>query len=222
MKLALQRLQEPFEPVSEELVSLVRSQVHHTTVTYDATEDGVRFPRWIQEHNQGHRLHGYARSYYAPGVLQEQQFYVNGVEHGLSTQYTDDGKLLGAYLMDMGTGVDLWYSPDGTMSEEVHFVHGSYHGPKRHWADWERLRCEEFYKKGARHGIFRDWSYDEQGRLHLEPESPIFFIEDKLVTKEQYQSASMEDEDLIPYQEQDDSPARFIQFASPWPRTTTL
>src|SRR5438034_10820460 len=61
--------------------------------------------------------HGPFTRYYSDGAIWATQF-VGGKEHGISRQYDQKGKLFGWYRMNHGTGVDLWYTAAGELSEE--------------------------------------------------------------------------------------------------------
>src|SRR5258708_21369911 len=47
--------------------------------------------------------------WYSKGKLDSSQPYVNGLEHGVAKQWSSyDGRLIGTYTMEYGTGIDLW------------------------------------------------------------------------------------------------------------------
>src|ERR1041385_7240318 len=75
--------------------------------------------------------HGEYRTWHDNGVIHSETFYVDGKEHGTAKQYDSDGKLIGTYKMDHGTGVDLWYLTLGVLSEERHYSDGAMEGFER-------------------------------------------------------------------------------------------
>jgi antitoxin component YwqK of YwqJK toxin-antitoxin module len=86
---------------------------------------------------------GLATNWQKTGKKSGEGRYHDGLQDGTWRQW-DDGKLVGAYEMDMGTGTEVWWLDDGTP-----------------WFEWERRR-------GKRHG--RYVRRDEDGQLVQEGE----------------------------------------------------
>ncbi|HEY9840905.1 MAG TPA: hypothetical protein V6D23_10645, partial [Candidatus Obscuribacterales bacterium] len=65
--------------------------------------------------------------------LMSAETYANGLTHGTAYQWAEDGRLIGCYQMEHGTGTDLWWGSSNTTAaiqlSEVHpLVAGSLHG----------------------------------------------------------------------------------------------
>jgi hypothetical protein len=79
---------------------------------------------------------------------------------------------------------------------------GCPHGSVR-WGDPARPWDEEHYHHGQRQGIFRRWSDDK-----LCDGFPQFYLDDKPVSRRDYETARARDASLPPYEERDDSNRR--------------
>lgn len=156
---------------------------------------------------QGGRLHG-MRYDFMGGHLLSAEPYVNGLVHGVARQWSQEGRLLGAYRMNQGTGIDLWRSQRGDGSPylaEVHYIkRGRPHGfewwinENQSTVHWERL-----WRQGQPHGIERQWT----GR-RLERGYPRFHLRGKRVSKVEYLKACVKDKSLPRYRQEDDCPER--------------
>src|SRR5215212_1903948 len=85
--------------------------------------------------------HGVEYHWRVPGKLLSATPYIDGREHGTATQWSDDGAFIGAYTMEYGTGLDLWwqYREDGSayLSEARYVKDGDRHGFEW-WIDWDQ------------------------------------------------------------------------------------
>jgi antitoxin component YwqK of YwqJK toxin-antitoxin module len=153
--------------------------------------------------------HGMKYVWHSPGVLASAEPFVNGLAHGTTRQWDENGKLLGTYTMFRGTGIDLWRQQRGNgtvyLSEVWHYKYGKLHGfewwlgenQKTVW--WER-----HWQEGQEHGIEREWN--NEGRLSRG--YPRYYVSGERVTKRQYLSACRSDPSLPPFRPADNKPAR--------------
>src|SRR5438105_4971551 len=86
--------------------------------------------------------HGPERHWGSDGHLEFETTYVNGLEHGVARQWCQ-GRLVGSYHLEHGTGVDLWRDCTGTLSEERHYQHGRRRGFERWWTGDDATVWEE-------------------------------------------------------------------------------
>src|SRR5258708_3076126 len=108
--------------------------------------------------------HGLHRRWHDNGVIWEESTYYEGKEHGESRQYDYDGVQIGSYVMEYGTGVDLWFCSPGVLAEEREYRDGNRHGFERWWrCDNQTVWQESHFWNEIEHGIFRGWN--RQGKL---------------------------------------------------------
>ncbi|QDG53094.1 hypothetical protein FIV42_20795 [Persicimonas caeni] len=160
-----------------------------------------------QNHFRGNQPHGPWYEF-QDGHLSFITRYIDGLEHGVATQYLADGSVLGQYEMTLGTGTDLWYNYNtGLLAEEREYRDGKVHGYERVWDDFDggRVWREEHYKQNLRHGIFREWDDEE-----LVGGYPKFFIDDEEIGREEYIEAAREDATLPRYRVAEDAPGRTL------------
>jgi hypothetical protein len=151
------------------------------------------------------KRHGESRHFHTNGVLVHCTHYVHGRESGVAYQYDEAGILIGRYELWGGTGVDLWYSARGVLSEERHYYRGLIHGPVRWWnADNATIYQEEEYDNGQEHGIFRQWS--TSGRMC--GGFPKFYIRGVSVNARAYRRAAAQDHTLRQYHASENDPHR--------------
>lgn len=150
--------------------------------------------------------HGPFISYHANGRVSWVTRFVNGKEHGVSRQYDRNGNLIGTYKMRHGTGVDLWYTAPGELSEERHVQDGKWNGPERWWNANKTVWEETHFRDDVEHGIKRAWTV----RGSLRRGYPQYFIRGVKVTKRNYLRACEQDASLPLYRKKDDSPKRTL------------
>jgi hypothetical protein len=176
--------------------------LHGHTVGYrlrDATGRLV-FERAVKDGVQ----HGTERHWGSDGHLEFETSYVNGLEHGLARQWCQ-GRLVGSYHLEHGTGVDLWRDCTATLLEERHYQQGRRHGFERLWTGDDATVWEEgHYWHDDPHGIFRAWS--ALGRLRRG--YPQYRLHGRRVTKRQYLKAAASDLSLPSFREADNAPQR--------------
>lgn len=129
-------------------------------------------------------------------------------EHLRHIQWLPDGKLLGSYTMDHGTGIDLWWQgwSDGSAQlAEVHYErNGSSHGFEWWLNSDASLREERHWQEGTQHGIEREWNLGSGLRRGY----PRYYVYDGRVTKRQYITACTKDATLPPFRLEDNSSQR--------------
>lgn len=143
------------------------------------------------------------------GTLVFVEPYKNGVAHGTAYQWDENGRLLGTYRMNHGTGIDLWRQDWGRkiFLHEVHYMKdGMPHG----WEWWisddqHSVSDETHWHEGKRHGIQRSWTKSRMDRGF-----PKYWIRDKQVTRRDYLKACAKDPNLPPYRKEDNSPRRIF------------
>jgi hypothetical protein len=151
-------------------------------------------------------LHGYYRTWDSDGQLIEEATYIEGKEHGETVQY-QNGVQIGSYIMDHGTGLDLWYNSPNVLAEEREYINGERHGYERWWSgDNQTVYIEEHYQHGIEHGIFRHWSIKHSSKLSRG--YPQYYIKGQRVDKRKYIRASRNDPTLPPFREEDNLPFR--------------
>lgn len=162
-------------------------------------ENGQIIVEWTYRNG---RAHGVWREWHENGQLLSQTQYVNGLEHGQAFQWNASGRLVGGYVMNMGTGVDLWWG-SRFPSEEHHMKDGLRHGLERWWSKRDEVHSERHWFNGRWHGIHREWT----GRK-LDRGFPEFHVNGAKMTKRAYLLAAETDSTLPRYDPKDDSPRR--------------
>ncbi|MGE3911892.1 MAG: toxin-antitoxin system YwqK family antitoxin [Chloroflexota bacterium] len=151
------------------------------------------------------KLNGWLRDWDQDGRLAFEGFRIDFLEHGICRQW-HEGRLIGWYIMDRGTGLDLWRNADGMLSEERYLKDGGLHGYTRWWStpDNRTIWWEEHFQDNVQHGIERQWN----GEGRVKRGYPRYFVHGQRVTKRQYLSACKKDPTLPPYRPEDDRPER--------------
>lgn len=115
------------------------------------------------------RLHGITRQFHPNGQLEAELPYDNGLPHGIAKFWATDGRFLGEFQMEHGTGVvRMWYE-DGSLQAEVPFLRGLLTGRQKSW--------------------------DEVG----EPFATLFWIRGQKATRKKYLEACKTDPELPRY-----------------------
>lgn len=103
---------------------------------------------------------GMVRHWYDDGVLKRECTYDDdGLEHGIARDWNKEGKLLGEFRWDHGTGIS------------------------KNWFEDDRLRSEHHYIRGKRCGRSRIW-WEDGGLM-----SVTYYISDREVSKKKYDEA---------------------------------
>jgi antitoxin component YwqK of YwqJK toxin-antitoxin module len=161
----------------------------------------------FEEQMRGGEVHGHMYRFYESGQLMEVQPYCDGKMHGTGQQWSEDGRLLVAWQLARGTGLDLWCdSSTGTLAEEHRRPGEGQLGYTRQWNADERTVWQEYcYVLGlGYHGVWREWN--TRGRLRRG--FPRYYVNDRRVTKRQYLRACRTDPMLPRYRAEEDDPHR--------------
>ena len=94
--------------------------------------------------------HGLVQTWHRNGVAASEEPYFNGRLHGVCRQWDESGKLLGAFTMDRGTGVQREWHDNGQIKLEVSTVAGKFCGQNRIWLRDGTLLSERFFLQGRR------------------------------------------------------------------------
>jgi hypothetical protein len=90
-------------------------------------------------------LEGPNRHWHDNGILEEEHFYIAGLEHGVSRQWDREGKLLGTYDMKYGTGISKHWAENGQLVHEMSYVDGQFCGRSRTWFEDGELVGTQFW-----------------------------------------------------------------------------
>jgi hypothetical protein len=155
------------------------------------------------------RLHGIEYRFDVPSRLLSAEPWVDGLQHGVARQWSDDGTLIGTYEMKRGTGIDLWWVQlsDGVphLSEARYVKDGLRHGFE--WwlnEDQGSVLEERHFWNGELHGIERHWNPG----MRLRRGFPKYWVNWERASKRQYIRACAKDPSLPPFREEDNRPER--------------
>ncbi len=155
------------------------------------------------------KQHGASYRFYEGGGLLCREPYENGFLHGTAYQWAEDGRLLGTYALEYGTGIDLWWQGWAGDTFELAEVHSMREG-QAHGFEWwlnsdgRTLWRERHWRHGIRHGIEREWNH--KGRLGRT--FPRFWLNGRRVTRAKYLRAAADDRFLPAYLQTDNAPQR--------------
>jgi len=81
------------------------------------------------------KLHGVSHGYFTNGQMQVEEFFTNGVSHGVRKKWHTDGQLLseGEIIGGQFHGAFKKYHENGKMAQEVMLSNGVPHGISRSW-----------------------------------------------------------------------------------------
>jgi hypothetical protein len=204
-------------PAAREITEATFESGARRTAFYELDGERVGFRQWNEDGSlameygmRGGVRHGPFRTYWDNGQVSEAATYVDGKEHGVTTQYDAGGELIGSYTMEHGTGLDLWFDCKGVLSEERSYRDGERHGYERWWCgDNATVWQEEHYRHGAAHGIFRQWT--DRGRLRRG--FPRYFVGGERVARRQYERACRTDSLLPAFVPEENLPSRQLPAA---------
>jgi len=91
------------------------------------------------------RIHGVLRRWHKNGVLALEQPHKHGLAHGICLQWNEDGKLLGCFQIEHGTGTHRHWYDNGQLQSEVSTVEGALTGRHRSWLLDGTLVFEQYY-----------------------------------------------------------------------------
>jgi hypothetical protein len=87
----------------------------------------------VEESLIGQRLSGKRRTWHRNAQLATEEFYHDGLPHGLFRQWSEAGELLGSFRMENGTGTQKFWHDSGRLSQEFTTVGGAFCGRSRIW-----------------------------------------------------------------------------------------
>jgi hypothetical protein len=154
-------------------------------------------------------LHGVMYRWSAPGILHSAEPWKNGIPHGTAYQWANNGRVMGSYTIEEGSGLDLWWHEDEhgsvSLAEVLPKRNGRQHGFEW-WLNRDQKSVEEerHWVDGNRHGIEREWNH--LGRLARG--YPRYWVHGERVTKRQYLKAAATDPSLPPFRPEDNRPER--------------
>jgi MORN repeat protein len=91
------------------------------------------------------KLVGTTRKWHDNSVLSWESPFSEGLQHGVIRQWNREGKLLGEYRMDHGTGISKSWYANGQLENEAASVHGRLHGRFRCWLEDGELISETYH-----------------------------------------------------------------------------
>ncbi len=93
-------------------------------------------------------LHGTLRMYHSNGNLASEEIYAAGRLNGLCRQWAWDGRLLGSYRVENGTGTQCSWYDNAQLCLEFSIVDGKPSGRSRHWLADGTLVVDEYLLEG--------------------------------------------------------------------------
>ena len=87
----------------------------------------------LEETFRGQKLHGRRRTRHRNGQIATEEFYADGLLHGVVRQWNEQGRLLGSFRMDHGTGTQKSWHGNGRLNQEFSTVDGRFCGRSRMW-----------------------------------------------------------------------------------------
>lgn len=92
----------------------------------------------------GRKLHGPYRTWHPNGKPAFGAFYERGLLHGLCRQWNDQGRLLGSFRIQHGTGIRRDWFQNGQLQFETSMVNGFFTGRMRSWLRDGSLAFESY------------------------------------------------------------------------------
>jgi len=122
------------------------------------------------------RIHGLKRDYHPNGQVALEIPFYHGLPNGMAKVCAADGRLLGEYTMEHGTGVmKLWHG-NGVLASEVSMVEGFITGRQRTWYE-DGLPVPDMYwirgKKVSRKKYLEACKTDPELPQYPETKSPV-------------------------------------------------
>jgi hypothetical protein len=94
----------------------------------------------------GGKINGVIREWHRNGTLAKEVPMKDGIRHGTCKQWNDKGELLGAFEMNMGTGISKQWFPNGQIEFEASIVRENFMGRLRRWNEEGNLVQENFFQ----------------------------------------------------------------------------
>ena len=160
------------------------------------------------------KKHGIEYYFYDSGQVELAEPYFEGKMHGTAYQYSEDGKLMGTYKMEHGTGYDIWRhycmeedrNQDDIYVSEIHSMKDGLPHGYEWWLNEDQIsvHVEAMSYKGKYHGISREWNFNGKLRRGF----PKYYINDEKVNKRKYLKECEKDPTLHKFKEDDNLPYR--------------
>jgi hypothetical protein len=90
-------------------------------------------------------INGIIREWHKSGALAREVPMKDGHRHGVCKQWDKKGALLGTFEMRMGTGISKQWYPNGQTQFEASVVNEKFNGRLRQWSDRGQLIEEAFF-----------------------------------------------------------------------------
>lgn len=152
--------------------------------------------------------HGWQYRWHDGAALMHAEPWVQGQIHGTASQWDADGRLLGTYTLDHGTGLDLWWQRDdggAVVLAEVHPLRqGRLHGRQWWFREDGTIWLEVPFREGKQHGVERSWN--RQGRLKRG--YPRYWRDGARITRRAYLRAAARDPEVPPVVAEENHPER--------------
>lgn len=95
-------------------------------------------------------LHGTVRRWFPNGQIEFEIPMAQGLKHGECKFWNQEGKLLGSFHVNMGTGVYKQWYPNGTLKLQVFELNDNFHGPFYMWLPDGTIDFISFYIDGKK------------------------------------------------------------------------
>ena len=137
--------------------------VYQHVVTFNVKDEAIyqycQFWYRIKE-EQGQQHEGHNRR----GLIQYQNYFVNGQHHGVQFAYHENGQL--AYKINYSNGKEhgiqeLWYENDTGQGCQLtyrhNYVDGQLHGLQETWYENGQIESRNHHTNGVQHGVQLSW-----------------------------------------------------------------
>jgi antitoxin component YwqK of YwqJK toxin-antitoxin module len=98
----------------------------------------------------GGKINGIIREWHRSGALAREVPIRDGQRHGVCKQWNNKGELLGTFEMDMGRGISKQWYPNGQLEFEASVINETFTGRFRHWNEHGQLTAENFFLNNKR------------------------------------------------------------------------
>ena len=93
-------------------------------------------------------MHGVKRDYHSNGQLAAETPYDGGLPHGVVKAWAPDGKLLGSYNLDRGSGISKHWYDNGMLSGEVPLLKCVPTGRQKTWYEDGKPLPDAYWIRG--------------------------------------------------------------------------
>jgi len=152
---------------------------------------------WLHDQKVGERR------WWKNGRLSDEHPMRDGLLHGVSRWWRDDGqRLLSEHSYQHGLlhGVSKAWDSKGTLTSEVSYITGKRDGTEKKWNSNGELVWELPYKEGKLHGIARYWKQHAQLQLPdllaKAPRPVSYWVDGREVSRQEYSSTTRTNSNL--------------------------